>query len=210
MGKAAVIPVNFDLPAKRRDDEQVKSQYDPNNPNAGRGRGGFGGGGGRGGATPDPNRLTAGAGGRTDRRHAGGWRRGGPFERCGTRRRRDRRPAESRLRPREGGADFDPAQRRLRPRRTPAGRRRRRQDGVPHRQPRLSRRQDELQRGRRNSGYGQGGRDRDAGRPPGFVARRHRRNRQRHRLGDHDGSGAADSDAGLEAAADGARGAVVG
>jgi carboxypeptidase Q len=59
IGKAAVIPVNFDLPAKRRDDEQVKSQYDPNNPNAGRGRGGFGGGGGRGGATPDPNRLTA-------------------------------------------------------------------------------------------------------------------------------------------------------
>jgi hypothetical protein len=58
IGKAAVIPVNFDLPAKRRDDEQVKAQYDPNNPNAGRGRGGFGGGG-RGGATPDPNRLTA-------------------------------------------------------------------------------------------------------------------------------------------------------
>jgi carboxypeptidase Q len=56
IGKAAVIPVNFDLPAKRRDDEQVKAQYDPNNPNAGRGRGGFGGGG-RGGAT-DPNRLT--------------------------------------------------------------------------------------------------------------------------------------------------------
>ena len=58
MGKAAVIPVNFELPAKRRDDEQVKAQYDPNNPNAGRGRGGFGGGGGRGSATPDPNRLT--------------------------------------------------------------------------------------------------------------------------------------------------------
>jgi hypothetical protein len=57
IGKAAVIPVNFDLPAKRRDDEQVKTQYDPNNPNAGRGRGGFGVGG-RGGAT-DPNRLTA-------------------------------------------------------------------------------------------------------------------------------------------------------
>ena len=54
VGQAAVIPVNFDLPAKRRDDEQVKAQYDPNNPNAG--RGGFGG---RGGATPDPNRLTA-------------------------------------------------------------------------------------------------------------------------------------------------------
>jgi carboxypeptidase Q len=56
IGKAAVIPVNFDPPAKRRDDEQVKAQYDPNNPNAGRGRGGFGGG--RGGATPDPDRLT--------------------------------------------------------------------------------------------------------------------------------------------------------
>jgi hypothetical protein len=59
MGQAAVIPVNFDLPAKRRDDEQVKAQYDPNNPNAGRGRGGvpFGSGAGRGGPT-DPNRLT--------------------------------------------------------------------------------------------------------------------------------------------------------
>ena len=58
INKAAVVPVNFDLPAKRRDDEQVKAQYDPNNPNAGRGRGGFGRGGGRGGAAPDPNRLT--------------------------------------------------------------------------------------------------------------------------------------------------------
>jgi hypothetical protein len=55
IGKAAVIPVNFDLPAKRRDDEQVKAQYDPNNPNAGRGRGFFVAG--RGGTT-DPNRLT--------------------------------------------------------------------------------------------------------------------------------------------------------
>ncbi|MCX6632703.1 MAG: hypothetical protein NTW28_34305 [Candidatus Solibacter sp.] len=59
VGKAAVIPVNFDLPAKRRDDEQVKAQYDPNNPNVGRGRGGFGGAG-RGGAAPDRwrSRLT--------------------------------------------------------------------------------------------------------------------------------------------------------
>ena len=52
VGKAAVIPVNFDPPAKRSDDERVKAQYDPNNPNAGRGRGG------RGAATPDPNRWT--------------------------------------------------------------------------------------------------------------------------------------------------------
>jgi hypothetical protein len=54
VGKAAVIPVNFDPPAKRRSDEQVKAQYD------GSGGGGRGGRGGRGGAgTPDPNRLTA-------------------------------------------------------------------------------------------------------------------------------------------------------
>jgi hypothetical protein len=55
VGKAAVIPVNFDIPAKRRSDEQVKAQYD----GSGGGRGGRGGGGrGRGGPA-DPNRLTA-------------------------------------------------------------------------------------------------------------------------------------------------------
>ena len=53
VGKAAVIPVNFNPPAKRRDDELVKAQFAPNNPNAG--LGGFGG---RGRDTPDPNRLT--------------------------------------------------------------------------------------------------------------------------------------------------------
>lgn len=52
VGKAAVIPVNFDPPAKRRSDEQMRAQYDPNNPNGGRG--------GRGGRGPeDPNRYTA-------------------------------------------------------------------------------------------------------------------------------------------------------
>ena len=55
IGKAAVIPVNFNPQPKRRDDAFVKMQYDPTNPNAG--RGGFGFGGGRG--TPDPKRLTA-------------------------------------------------------------------------------------------------------------------------------------------------------
>jgi carboxypeptidase Q len=55
VGKAAVIPVNFDPPAKRRSDDEVKAQYD----GTGRGRGGGRGGAGRGGATPDPNRLTA-------------------------------------------------------------------------------------------------------------------------------------------------------
>jgi hypothetical protein len=55
VGKAAVVPVNFEPPAKRRPDDQVKAQYEGEG--GGRGRGGFGGGG-RGGAA-DPNRLTA-------------------------------------------------------------------------------------------------------------------------------------------------------
>jgi carboxypeptidase Q len=53
IGKAAVIPVNFDPPAKRRPDDQVKAQFDPANPSGG----GFG----RGGNTPppaDPTRYT--------------------------------------------------------------------------------------------------------------------------------------------------------
>ena len=53
IGKAAVVPVDFDPPQKRRPDDQVKQQYDPANPNGGR----FGFGGGRRGAT-DPHRLT--------------------------------------------------------------------------------------------------------------------------------------------------------
>jgi carboxypeptidase Q len=60
VGKAAVIPVSFDTPAKRRSDEQVKTQYDGSNAGGGRGgRGGGGGRNGRGGSTPDPNRVTA-------------------------------------------------------------------------------------------------------------------------------------------------------
>ncbi|SPF32992.1 Peptidase M28 [Candidatus Sulfopaludibacter sp. SbA4] len=55
LGKAAVIPVNFNPPAKRRPDDQVKAQFDPNNPNAGRGA--FGGRGTP--PAPDPSRLTA-------------------------------------------------------------------------------------------------------------------------------------------------------
>ncbi len=55
VGKAAVIPVNFDPPAKRRADEDVKAQYE----GGGRGRGGRGGYGGGGRGPADPNRLTA-------------------------------------------------------------------------------------------------------------------------------------------------------
>ncbi len=40
IGKSAVVPVNFDPPAKRRPDDQVKAQFDPVNPAAGAGRGG--------------------------------------------------------------------------------------------------------------------------------------------------------------------------
>ncbi len=55
VGRATVVPVNFDPPAKRTSDEQVKAQYDPANPNGGRG----GRGGGRGPAAEDPTRYTA-------------------------------------------------------------------------------------------------------------------------------------------------------
>jgi hypothetical protein len=54
IGKAAAIPVNFNPAAKRRPDDQVRTQYDPNN--TGGGRGGRGGRGGP--AATDPNRLT--------------------------------------------------------------------------------------------------------------------------------------------------------
>jgi hypothetical protein len=53
-GKAAVIPVNFNPAAKRRADDEIRRQYDLNNPTAGRG-----GRGGRGPAAQDPNRLSA-------------------------------------------------------------------------------------------------------------------------------------------------------
>jgi len=44
VGKSALVPVVITPPAKRRDDEQLRRQYDPNNPDAGNfGRGGRGG-----------------------------------------------------------------------------------------------------------------------------------------------------------------------
>jgi len=60
LGKAAVVPVSFTEVQKRRPDDFVAMQYDPNSTNGGRGgRGQFGGAGGRGGrGNPDPNRLT--------------------------------------------------------------------------------------------------------------------------------------------------------
>jgi carboxypeptidase Q len=44
VGKHTIVPVEINPPAKRRPDDQVRAQYDPNNPNAGQfGRGGRGG-----------------------------------------------------------------------------------------------------------------------------------------------------------------------
>jgi carboxypeptidase Q len=42
VGKHTLVPVNINPPAKRRTDDEVRAQYDPNNPNGGRGRGGRG------------------------------------------------------------------------------------------------------------------------------------------------------------------------
>jgi carboxypeptidase Q len=58
VGPRRAVPVNITPPAKRRADEEVKAQYDPNNPNYGRGRGGQRGGG-RGQQTPKPGAIPA-------------------------------------------------------------------------------------------------------------------------------------------------------
>ncbi len=42
VGKHTIVPVNINPPAKRRSDEEVRAQYDPDNPGGGRGRGGRG------------------------------------------------------------------------------------------------------------------------------------------------------------------------
>jgi carboxypeptidase Q len=39
VGRSVAVPVNLNPPAKRRADEEVRAQYDPNNPDGGRGRG---------------------------------------------------------------------------------------------------------------------------------------------------------------------------
>jgi len=57
VGTPRVVPVNLNPPAKRRNDDDVKAQYDPNNPNAGRGGRGQRGGG-RGQLPPKPGALT--------------------------------------------------------------------------------------------------------------------------------------------------------
>ncbi len=77
IGKAAVVPVNFDAPVKRQPDDVVKRQFDPANPNGGRGWT-------RWLHSPRrrPNPLHSRSGDRTDRQHACGKRRGDARERC--------------------------------------------------------------------------------------------------------------------------------
>jgi carboxypeptidase Q len=57
VGRPRALPVNLTPPAKRRADEEVKAQYDPQSPSYGRGRGGRGGG--RGQQTPKPGAIPA-------------------------------------------------------------------------------------------------------------------------------------------------------
>jgi len=57
VGAPRVVPVNLNPPSKRRSDEDLKIQYDPANPNAGRGGRGQRGGG-RGQLPPKPGALT--------------------------------------------------------------------------------------------------------------------------------------------------------
>jgi len=57
VGAPRIVPVNLTPPAKRRNDEDLRAQYDPNNPNAGRGGRGQRGGG-RGQLPPKPGALT--------------------------------------------------------------------------------------------------------------------------------------------------------
>jgi len=57
VGASRFVPVNLNPPAKRRNDDDLKAQYDPNNPNAGRGGRGQRGGG-RGQLPAKPGALT--------------------------------------------------------------------------------------------------------------------------------------------------------
>ena len=174
-----MIPVNFNPPAKRRDDEQVKAQYDPNNPNARarrirrrRARRG----------TPDPNRLTAAqvaeeidamlvAGGAVLRVNDAA--RGDGVIVAQQNRAYD--PAKAVPTVILRNDDFGRIERLL-------------ADGedvkmefhiVNHVYPEGKTSYNAVAR---DPGYRQGGRSGDAGRAPGFLARRHRRHRQRHRL----------------------------
>ena len=177
------VPALFEPQAQRYTADQLRD-LERETDSAGRGgRGGRGAfPGGRGGApgfAPDTHAVSEGRG---RPRHHHAWPR---HRRHGVRRRRRLARAE-RSRHGTGGDD---RRRALRPdpphaAEEPAGADR------PGGQEHVLRRPDVLQRGRRDSRNRQGRRDRDARRALRLVAGGHRRDRQRRRLGGHDGSDA--------------------
>ena len=105
-------------------------------------------------------------------------------------------------------ADRRPAQRGLRPHHAHPRRRHAGPARVHDSEPDLSRRQDVVQRHRRDSGHRQGRRSRHARRPPRLVALRHGRDGQRDRLRRDDGSRAHPAGDRRQAAADDSRRAL--
>ena len=141
VGPPSIVPVNITPPAKRRADEQVKAQYDPNNPNSG----------------ADAAASAEAAADAVSDAEAGrdGDPRARPEDRRVPRRERARscastmpgrehgqirRVQQQHVRPDQGGADRRDAQRRLRPHRAHPRRRHAGRARVQHRQPHLSRR----------------------------------------------------------------------
>ena len=105
VGAPAVVPVTILTPQKRREDNDVRAQYDPVNPQ----QQNFGGGGGPQ-ARPEPERRAGRAGRRTVRSIPRRRRRRWPHQRCRPRARTDPRVQQPHLRRGEGGADGRDAQ----------------------------------------------------------------------------------------------------
>ena len=105
VGAPAAVPVTILTPQKRREDNDVRAQYDPVNPQ----QQNFGGGGGPP-ARPDPYVVPGGASCRAARPVPGGRRRSRPHQRCRPRARTDSRLQQPHLRRREGSADRRDAQ----------------------------------------------------------------------------------------------------
>ena len=205
MGKAAVIPVDFDEPVKRTPDDRVKAQYDPDHPEGG-GRGNFGGGRG----PTDPARMDTREmakqldamlmeGGAVVRLNDAARGNGIIVAQANNSYDVTKAPPTVILRNDDYGrierllADGDDVKLEF--------------NIVNHT---LSRGQDQLQRGGGDSGFRQSRRGGHARRPPGFLALGHGRHGQRHRVCHHDRGRAVDSVDGVEAAADHPGGTVVG
>ena len=171
VGRHTVVPVNFNKPPLRRDDESLRRQYQPDAAPAAAGRAEAGTQGrGTAAAAPDPGQLSATAvaeqvdamlvaAGVLVRINDAGREHG--QIRAFNNRTFDLG---------EGRADGRDAQRGLRPHRAHPRRRHAGRARIQHRQPDLSRRPHVVQRGRRDPRHRQEGRSRDARRPPRLVA----------------------------------------